>query len=62
MQIKFWLKNLKERYHFEDSRIIFGWILWKEGGKVWTGCNWLSIQLVTGCCEHGNEPSGSMRR
>jgi len=28
---------------------------------VWTGCIWLRIGLVAGPCEHGNEPSGSMK-
>jgi hypothetical protein len=29
-------------------------------GKVWTGCIWLKIGSVAGCCEDGNEPSGSI--
>jgi hypothetical protein len=28
--------------------------------KIWTGFNWLRIGISGGCCEHGNELSGSM--
>jgi hypothetical protein len=30
-------------------------------GKVWTGFILLRIGTVAGCCEHGNEPSGSIK-
>jgi len=36
-------KNLKGRNHSEDlavdGKIILEWILGKQSGKVWTGCN-----------------------
>jgi hypothetical protein len=28
---------------------------------VWTGCIWLRMRLVAGCCEHGNELSGFIK-
>jgi hypothetical protein len=28
---------------------------------VWTGSIWLRIGPVEGSCEHGNEPSGSIK-
>jgi len=38
-------RNLKERDHLQglgiDGKVIVEWILWKEGGKVWTGCVYL---------------------
>jgi len=44
---KFWLLNLKRRDHLEDvsidGKIISEWLLGKQGGKVWTGFNWLKI-------------------
>jgi hypothetical protein len=40
-------RNLKERDHLQglgiDGKVIVEWILWKEGGKVWTGLIWLRI-------------------
>jgi hypothetical protein len=33
-----------------DGRIIFEWIIGKQGGKLWTGSIWLRI----GACEHRN--------
>jgi hypothetical protein len=33
----------------------------KQGGKVWTVCIWLRIRTSGGPCEHGNEPSGSVK-
>jgi hypothetical protein len=45
---KFWSGNLKASDHSEDLgidwRIIFEWNLRKLGGKVWTGCIWISIE------------------
>jgi hypothetical protein len=29
--------------------------------KLWTGFIWLRIGTVTGCCEHGDEPSYSVK-
>jgi hypothetical protein len=37
-------------------------ILEKQGGKVWTGCNWFRIGQMTGFYAHGNKPSGYMKR
>jgi uncharacterized ferritin-like protein (DUF455 family) len=55
------LITLKGRDHSEDldvdERLILELILKEQGGKVWTGSTWLRM----GCCEHGNEPSGSMK-
>jgi hypothetical protein len=28
---------------------------------VWTGLNWLRIGTSEGSCEHGDEPSGSVK-
>jgi hypothetical protein len=48
--------------HCEDlevgRRIILRWILEKLERVVWAG---FIIGLVTGCCETGNEPSGSIK-
>jgi len=39
---KFWLENLKGGVNLEDlgigGKTILEWILWKEGGKMRTGC------------------------
>jgi hypothetical protein len=32
----------------------------KEGGKLWSGCIWL-IRLGTGCYEHVNKPTDSIK-
>jgi hypothetical protein len=46
---KFWLENLKGRYHSEylgiDWRIILEWTLGKYGGKLWAG--FISIWIGT---------------
>jgi hypothetical protein len=48
--VVFWLENLKGRDHSEDmdidGRIILGWVLRKQGGKVWTGFVWLRIRAT----------------
>jgi hypothetical protein len=31
------------------------------GLKVWSGFIWIEIGLMAGACEHGNEPSGSVK-
>jgi hypothetical protein len=41
--------------------VILEWILKKEGGKVRTGFNLLRIATSGGVCEHGSEPSGSIK-
>ena len=62
----FWLGNLRERDSLEDQgiagRIILKCILGKSVGRAWTGFIWLLIgKVVWGCCEHGNEPLGSIK-
>jgi hypothetical protein len=41
------LVGMNVRDHSEDvgvdEKIILGLILWKQVGKVWTGCIWLKI-------------------
>jgi len=47
MHLTSWLLNLKGRDPFLelgiDGRIKLEWNLWKQGGRVWTGCIWLRI-------------------
>jgi hypothetical protein len=47
MDTVFWFEILKGRDHLEDlgidGRIIVERILWKFGGKVWTGFIWLRL-------------------
>jgi hypothetical protein len=38
-----------------------GMDLRETGRVVWTGLIWLRIGPVEGPCEHGNEPSGSIK-
>jgi len=65
MLAKFWPEKLEGRDHSEDlrvyGRIILEWILGKLGVKMWAGSMWLRIGPMAGCCEHGNEPSGSIK-
>jgi hypothetical protein len=49
--------------HLEDGRIIFKWILNKQGGRF--GARFILAQgqgrpTGTGSCEYGNEPLGSI--
>jgi hypothetical protein len=37
------------------------WMLERYDGVVWTGLIWSGWGPVGGCCEHGNEPSGSIK-
>jgi len=37
------------------------WILKKQEGKAWIGSVWLMIGTIGGCCEGGNESSGSIK-
>jgi hypothetical protein len=52
MHVIFWLRNLNVRDHLEDlgvdEKIILEWILWKPGGRVMTGFNWLRIGTCGG--------------
>jgi len=56
-----WLGNLRERDHLEDSgldgTIMLRWIFRKWDVGVWIGLNWLRIGQVAGTCECGNGPS-----
>jgi len=56
-----WWGHLRESDHFEDPglsrRLIFR--------RIFRKCdvlNWFMIVQVTGTCECGNEPSGSIKR
>jgi hypothetical protein len=31
-----------------DGKIILEWMLGKWGGRMWTGCMWLSIETIGG--------------
>jgi len=44
-----------------DGKIIFNLILEQEGMIIWTAFRWLSVLLVADSCEHGNEPSDSIK-
>jgi hypothetical protein len=35
-----------------DGKIILKWILYKYGGKVWTGFFWLRIEMLIGSYEY----------
>jgi hypothetical protein len=37
------------------------WIARKQDGRVLSGFSCLKIGQVTGFCEHGNKPSGSVQ-
>jgi hypothetical protein len=59
------LKTLKGRVYSEDQGVdgkrVLEWILEKQIGIVWTGFICLRIGTSGGPCEHGNEPSGSIK-
>jgi hypothetical protein len=52
MHTIFWSENLKGRNHSEDlgvdERTILKWILWKQGGKLWTGFTCLRMGINGG--------------
>jgi len=48
----------RPRHIWEDN---IKWIFKKWAGKAWTGLLWLTKGDVTGACEGGNEPSGSLK-
>jgi hypothetical protein len=52
MNTKFLSECLKGRDQSEDlgvdGKIILDWIVGKQGGKVWSGCNWLRIRTSDG--------------
>jgi hypothetical protein len=62
---KIWSDNCEGRDHLEDlgadGTRILKQILRQQGWKMWTGFMWLRRELVAGCCEHGNEPSCSIK-
>jgi hypothetical protein len=53
---KIFVKNLKERERLEDPDIDRGLYL---NERAWTGLIWYKIGTTDGCCEKGNENSGS---
>jgi hypothetical protein len=58
------VNKMKVRDNYEDfgadGRIIL--INFRDvGWEVWAGFIWLWIRPETGSCEHGNEPSGSIK-
>jgi hypothetical protein len=42
-------------------KIILEWITGKEDGKVWLDVSGSGYGSVLGSCEHGNEPSSSIK-
>jgi len=52
MHTIFWLEYQKGRGHSEDvgidGKIILERIFGKFGGKVWTGCIWISVRTIGG--------------
>jgi hypothetical protein len=63
----FWWENLRERSHLEDvdddGKIILKWIFekkrWKGVYRIYVYRQW---DKGAGCCEHGNEHSGSTKK
>ena len=60
----FWCGNRRERGFLEDlgvdGRIVLKCIFKKQDGRAWNAFIWMRTGTVAGCCEHGNEPSGSI--
>jgi len=56
--------RLEEWIHLED-RGVDGSIILKWVVKNWDGVDWIGLAQergrVAGCCERGNEPSGSVK-
>ena len=48
----------RPRCRWEDNIKI---ILKIQVGSDWTGLNWLRAGQVASCCQHGNEPSDSIK-
>jgi hypothetical protein len=59
------VEKQKERGHKEylhvGGRIILKWILERYDGVTWAGFIWHRIKTSKNCCEHRNEPSGSIK-
>jgi hypothetical protein len=59
------MESQKERDHWEDQDVggwtILKWILERQDGMEWIGWIWLRMGPVVGSCEHGIEPSGSIK-
>jgi len=53
---KFGEKRLLETPIQDDSKMDL-----REIGRVWIGFIWLRINTLTGFCEHGNGPLGSIK-
>jgi hypothetical protein len=64
--IGFLLGNSKGKDHWEDlvvgGRITLSWTLGREGSMGLTGFGCLKVGSSGGFCEHGNEPSGSVKK
>jgi hypothetical protein len=47
MHTKFWLANMKGKYHSKDlgtdGKVTLEGILEKMGGNMWIGCIWLRV-------------------
>ena len=60
-----WWGEVREMDHLKvldvDGRIILKCIFKKWDGEKWTRLLWLWMGQETGCCEWGNEPSGSIK-
>jgi hypothetical protein len=60
---RFWWESPREGDHLEDQGIDgkmgSEWILGRLTLGVWIGLDWLRQGPVAGCCECGDEPSGS---
>jgi hypothetical protein len=65
MHIGFWWEIQKERDHYKDQDVggwtISEWMLETQDRMVWNGLIWLKIGTNRGYCQHGNEPSGSIK-
>lgn len=63
MHTEFWCRNVRERDPVQvvgvHERIMSKLMLQKYDGSVLTALMWLGVG--TGCCEDGNEPSGSLK-
>jgi hypothetical protein len=66
MHTKFWSESLEGRDHLEDlvidGKLILKWILGKQGVKCGMDISGSNQGSVAGCCEHSNEPLGSIKR